>query len=576
MFVVHTQVSAEIRWQRRHFANSLPIYDAEMTESVLATSGDQPAIDGQARFIQLVPWLASGDAIGQHVRQIDRLAQQLGISSVIVAQQCEPGLEGLCHPLSDLVVQPNDVVLFHFSSGSTVTPMLELLSCRVIVDYHNITPSRFFESWSESLAAETRDGRRQLGELSKSPVEWVADSAYNAAEIVALGKLCSVLPILIPSEKGTGVIDQSLLAALRPNGMDDGPLWLFVGRLTPNKAQHDVIGALSQFQRTVDARARLVLVGSPSSSAYGDQLVALARDTCVTNSVIFHDALSAPELNACYAACDVFLSMSEHEGFCVPLVEAMQAGLPIVAFDAGAVGEVGGSAVLLVHEKSYSTICDAVERALGDSSVRAGLAVGRVRQLERFVGSRPREEWRTYLSAVVVPIPRNQGVERPLDDVDGALGDAALRARGARHASHQDPILSDEVRALMIERNRLTAMPTRIDVLRKQVVRLREYAQLDPSRIQLTSRTSWGRKTHSLIGKLVSRQTNGILQQVNEFTLAATNVLADMAELLIQSPDASIDPRKVELDALRQQVVDLEVQLGQFKTRLLSLDSPND
>ena len=109
------------------------------------------------RVIQVVPWFAVNDAIGQHIREIDAIVSELGIRSSIVALRCEEGLAGMCVALSDLVVGPNDVVIYHFSSGSEATAIVESLRCRVIVDYHNITPARFFESWSAELAVETKD-----------------------------------------------------------------------------------------------------------------------------------------------------------------------------------------------------------------------------------------------------------------------------------------------------------------------------------------------------------------------------------------------------------------------------------
>src|SRR5207248_3376126 len=171
------------------------------------------------------------------------------------------------------------------------------------------------------------------------------------------------------------------------------------GRLAPNKAQHDLIKALAAYRRLYDPRARLHLVGTSSSESYRTALVAYADALDLVDAVEFTGSVSDGELAAHYRAADVFVCVSEHEGFCVPLLEAMHHRLPIVAYAAAAVPETLGDGGLLLNSKDPYTVAAAVQRVVSDADLRAQLVAAGTRRLHDFDLDRSREKLLGAISA---------------------------------------------------------------------------------------------------------------------------------------------------------------------------------
>jgi glycosyltransferase involved in cell wall biosynthesis len=209
----------------------------------------------------------------------------------------------------------------------------------------------------------------------------VAVSEFNARELVEAGVGEVVVAPILFDGSGLGVADDALVERL---GSGSGPVWLFVGRLAPNKAQHDVIAAFAAYRARESVGARLVLVGASSSGAYGSALEELAVSLGVGDAVVFAGSVRAEELAAWYRVADVFVCLSEHEGFCVPLLEAMHHRLPVVAFDSSAVPETLAGAGLVVGDKSPVVVAEAVARVVSDSEVADRLVARGVQRLADF------------------------------------------------------------------------------------------------------------------------------------------------------------------------------------------------
>jgi glycosyltransferase involved in cell wall biosynthesis len=191
-----------------------------------------------------------------------------------------------------------------------------------------------------------------------------------------------VAPILFDGS-AFAVADEGAVGRFRAES-GSGPVWLFVGRLAPNKAQHDVIAAFAAYRAEVGAGARLVLVGASSSGLYGLALEELAVSLGVADAVVFAGSVTPGELAAWYRVADVFVCLSEHEGFCVPLLEAMHHRLPVVAFDSSAVPETLAGAGLVVGDKSPVVVAEAVARVVLDSEVAGCLVARGVERLADF------------------------------------------------------------------------------------------------------------------------------------------------------------------------------------------------
>jgi glycosyltransferase involved in cell wall biosynthesis len=320
---------------------------------------------------QFVPTLAPRDAVGSHYLALQQTLRDAGYRSDIYAYEAKFEYQKLARPFTTFKGSTNGEptwLLYHSSIGSSVADFVRARDEPVIVDYHNITPPAFFARWEPAVAGMLMKGRRQLAELEPRATLGLADSAFNARELAAIGyEPTAVVPILL---------DVAALASTPPDPevrRAEATTWLFVGRLAPNKAQHDLIKALAAYRRFHDANARLVLVGASSSHSYETSLLAFIAALGLSDAVTVAGGITPAQLTAYYENADVFVSASEHEGFCVPLLEAMYHRLPIVAYGAAAVPETLAHAGLLLDAKDPCTIAAAVDRVMTDSVLRTAL-----------------------------------------------------------------------------------------------------------------------------------------------------------------------------------------------------------
>ncbi|HET9444460.1 MAG TPA: glycosyltransferase, partial [Acidimicrobiales bacterium] len=191
-----------------------------------------------------------------------------------------------------------------------------------------------------------------------------------------------VVPVLFDLKELAAAPNERLLRRLRKETAGGGARWLFVGRAAPNKCQHDLIAAFAAYRCLYDPRARLTLVGGRTSNVYYRALELLAEELGVADAVEFTDTVSHGEKLACYRAADVFVCLSEHEGFKVPLVEAMHFGVPVVAYAASAVPDTVGAAGLLLAGKDPVVVATAVHRVLEDGDLRRSLTEAGHRRLD--------------------------------------------------------------------------------------------------------------------------------------------------------------------------------------------------
>ncbi len=329
---------------------------------------------------QFIPVLAPRDAASSHARQIRRALDEWGIDGRIWAER---GMGDLASAVGDhrhyrSAARPDDVLLYHFAVGSVVADGLLARPETLLVDHHNLTPASFFLPWDADLVHAVTWGQRQLAELAGRATAASAVSRFNEGDLVAAGfGVTGVVPILLDTGGFERGVDAGLVDRLRSEG---GSRWLFVGRLAPNKCQHDVVKAFSVFRRLYDPGARLDLVGGVTSPAYGRAVEGLVGALGLGDVVRMVGSVSDEELGAFYSAADVLVCLSEHEGFCVPLVEAMWHGVAVVAFGSSAVPETVGSGGLVLGSKAPGVVAAAVARVVGDPVVREGLvAAGRAR-----------------------------------------------------------------------------------------------------------------------------------------------------------------------------------------------------
>jgi glycosyltransferase involved in cell wall biosynthesis len=318
---------------------------------------------------QLVAALSYGDAIGNEALAIQGHLRRAGYDSDIFAEGVHPRMAHLARPLWEYaeVSSPETVCLFHFSIGSAAGRLIHKAPDRLVSIYHNITPAEWFLGFHPHLAGLCHHGRRELRAFAERTELGLADSEFNRRELEAAGyRNTAVLPIVLDLDtyrRPASPVARRLY--------DDGRVnVLFVGRIIPNKRIEDLIGAFALYQRHEEPRSRLLLVGDHRGhERYYDRLQERVRGLRL-DEVVFTGHVDDDDLRAYYASAAVFLCLSEHEGYCVPLLEAMAFGLPVIAYDAGAVAETLRGGGLLLREKPPEVVAELLGRVVSDRALR--------------------------------------------------------------------------------------------------------------------------------------------------------------------------------------------------------------
>jgi glycosyltransferase involved in cell wall biosynthesis len=291
----------------------------------------------------------------------------------------------------DYSARPDDIIIFHYSVGSPLTDFVLQLTdrCQVIPYYHNVTPPGFLRGYNEPLADLLEQGREGLARFKDAPLA-LAASEYNRKEMLELGfRHVEVLPYFVTfdalRDSAAGPPGQKIVARF-----DDSVVnLLFVGRLVPNKRQDDLIRAFNAYHHLVNPHARLLLIGSDANApGYRLELEGLAAALNLADHIHMPGGVGLREgLGGYYQAADLFLCLSEHEGFCIPLVEAMAFDLPVIAYRAAGVPYAMGGAGILVSAKRYDFIAELIGLVVQDQAVRQKVIAGQRRRLDKLAPS---------------------------------------------------------------------------------------------------------------------------------------------------------------------------------------------
>jgi glycosyltransferase involved in cell wall biosynthesis len=331
---------------------------------------------------QVLATLGYGDAIGHEVLGIQRTLDAAGYESSIFVETADPRLEHLTLDYRDMVgrITDQDVLIHHFSIGSRASRTAYALPGRMALVYHNITPPEYFIGVHKDLVKLCFRGRRELTAYVDRCELALGDSEYNRLELEALGfPATGVLPV-VPDFTHLDVRPDRALAG----GFDDD--WtnvMFVGRVIPNKKFEDVIRAFHVYRTRHNPRARLLLVGSYSGfEKYLELLTALVA-RLGTPDVHFLGHVSNEELSALYDVADLFLCASEHEGFCVPIVEAFYKRVPVLAYAATAVPATMDGGGVLYDTTAPAEIAKVMEAILSDAALEQAVVESQDAALHR-------------------------------------------------------------------------------------------------------------------------------------------------------------------------------------------------
>ncbi|HVB94684.1 MAG TPA: glycosyltransferase family 4 protein [Acidimicrobiales bacterium] len=321
---------------------------------------------------QFVPMLHRHDAVGEHTRALrDRLAAA-GVASRIYTELPDPGTVRETRPYLSYPedAEPGDVLIYQFATESVMARWLAARREPLVLNYHSATPPEYFIPWNNGIARLQVQSLLELADIAPRADLGIAVSEFDAAELRAAGCASTVVipvanvayPPLAP-DPATAVRLERERRAREPGA---GAAWLSVGRLAPNKGHQDAVAALFVARMTTDPGARLTVIGAPSEPNYAHALRRYANFLGLSDAVDFVSGIDEAQLAAHYRASDVLVMLSEHEGFGVPLIEAMTHGVPVVAYDAGAVGEILGNAGVLLDRKHPRHVASAIHRLLAD------------------------------------------------------------------------------------------------------------------------------------------------------------------------------------------------------------------
>lgn len=324
---------------------------------------------------QFLASLAPRDAQSQHHLHLRDALRGAGFDSELFVGEAKGELRTEARSFRDFEGGSDVWMLVGHAIGSPVADFALARPEPLLLDYHNITPAALFAPWEPHAAIRLAAGRRQLRALVARARLAIADSAFNAAELTALGAHEPVVvPIMLDQQNFAAAADQRALEALQRDRAVGTVNLLFVGRIAPNKCQHELVAALDALRRGHGIDARLHLVGTSASDRYLRTLRRYIDSLGLGDVVQITGSASASVLAAHYEAADAFVCLSDHEGFCVPLLEAWYHDVPVIAFAATAVTETLGDAGIALQRKSPSLVAAAIARVADDQALRAELA----------------------------------------------------------------------------------------------------------------------------------------------------------------------------------------------------------
>ncbi|KRE51056.1 glycosyltransferase family 4 protein [Paenibacillus sp. Soil724D2] len=314
------------------------------------------------RVFQLLDALDYGDAVSNHAIEINNMLIEMGIFTKIYSIYAHQKVDTFRESINEIKVKKDDVIIFHFSGKSSLLNKINRLRCKKVLIYHNITPHHYFEGM-EPHYTQCLDGRMQLEELVGMFDLYLGDSQFNVSELLNLGcEPSRVMPI---------IVDLKIKSSKRKYTIsNNGTKFLFVGRVAPNKKHEDVMRIFDYYCTYIDPNAILYFVGNYNDyMLYYEKLLNIRSNLTSGRKIIFTGKVSNDELVHHYKTADVFLCMSEHEGFCVPLLESMSYGLPTFAFDSGAINSTMGASGVLITEKRFDDIAELIDILLNKQEI---------------------------------------------------------------------------------------------------------------------------------------------------------------------------------------------------------------
>ena len=350
-----------------------------------------------AAIHQLLAGFAQGDAISHEALAIREIARSAGFASDIFAPEdrIAPDAGNACLPLHEYAGTSSEMVIGHYSIDSAANQTFLLSPAKRILIYHNVTPPEFFGPFDPAIASQLTQARVGLDKIARHADAVWADSAFNASELREMGiPDVKVFPLLFQSAGLETPPDPAVLAKFAVPMKNI----LFVGRIAPNKCLEELITAFAWFHKNIEPQSRLIIVGSERSApSYYAMLTMLAAEMGL-DTVFFERFASPAGLSAYYQLADCFVTTSRHEGYCLPLVEAMVKGVPVVAHRTGGTPEAMGGAGVLFDDFTSGELAELLGLVCHDKALRQTVLASQQKRADAVLRRPVKDEFLALLS----------------------------------------------------------------------------------------------------------------------------------------------------------------------------------
>lgn len=336
------------------------------------------------KVVQVINNLQRGDAIGNFTLMLRDVLINAGFDTDIYATNVGKGIDKsiIKSPRLLNLLKRDDVLIYQMCEGVPLNKLIMSLKCKKIAIYHNVTPPSFFSKWGKFMIDSQKKALQDMEMLNDVFDLCIAVSEFNKLDLIKMGydeNRIAVIPIIVDFDD----YKQEPAKNIIENYKDGVTNILFVGRIAPNKKQEDIIRQFAYYHKYVNTNSRLILVGSPFNTDYYEDLLQYIEILGIDN-VIIPGHISFQEILGYYRVADLFLCMSEHEGFCVPLLEAMMFEIPIVAYNSTAIPYTLGNSGVLINTKNPVFVSNIMERICKDESLRKQIVAGQNEQLKTF------------------------------------------------------------------------------------------------------------------------------------------------------------------------------------------------
>lgn len=370
------------------------------------------------KVLQLVTTLNYGDAVGNDVCAIKSALVEAGYETEIYAESIGNRVPvGMAKSIAEMPILSNeDILIYHLSIGTRLNYDVAQMIGKKILVYHNVTPPHYFSMYSPALVMATYEGIRGARYLADKVDYCIADSEYNKTQLLEMNYQCpiEVCPILIPFSDYQKTPDEKVIDRYCNDGYVN---LLFVGRIAPNKRQENVIRAFYYYHKHYNPKSRLFLVGNWSGmETYYERLVKYVDLLDLSGYVVFPGHIRFEEILAYYHLADIFVCMSEHEGFCVPLVEAMYFNIPIIAYNTSAIGYTLDGCGLLLDDSSPEYVSAVINRVIEDTRLKECVLEEQQKRLMYFQPENAKKQFLSILDRIVHCKPQETRLDRTKED----------------------------------------------------------------------------------------------------------------------------------------------------------------